>query len=306
MQRAVPALLLAVPVLLWGTTYRGTAVGAEHAPAVVFGAARAVPAGLVLLLVLLLRRGRAPRGRLGVAAGVSGFANVTIFIFAISEATALAGAANASVLINSSPLWVLVLGRVLLDERVPRLRAAGLIVGFAGVVVMFSSEIQLGAGGALLGGMALALVGGVAWAVATLAVKALSQRAGGIDPLSVTALQYLYGTPPLVLLALLAHGSGHTEWSSGTFWGAALYVAFGAVAGTIAFFAALNRLTATRTAAVQFLIPAVAVVVELARGAVPEPTTLAGMALAIAGVALANVPARAGAEARSLGRGSSA
>ena len=67
----------------------------------------------------------------------------------------------------------------------------------------------------------------------------------------------------------------------------AAFLAIGSSAiAYLAFFAALRRVEAAQASAWLFLVPVVAVVVELALGEVPDGIVLVGMALAIAGVAL--------------------
>ena len=84
---------------------------------------------------------------------------------AISEGTSRAGAAVAAVLLNSSPFFVAVLGRLFLNERISPLRAIGLVVGFAGVLlVVLSDPGDVAEGTDLAIGFALALIGAVAWA----------------------------------------------------------------------------------------------------------------------------------------------
>ena len=46
----------------------------------------------------------------------------------------------ASVLLNSAPFFVAVLARLFLDERLTPLRTAGLVAGFAGIVVVVAGE----------------------------------------------------------------------------------------------------------------------------------------------------------------------
>jgi drug/metabolite transporter (DMT)-like permease len=62
--------------------------------------------------------------------------------------------------------------------------------------------------------------------------------------------------------------------------------------GSLAFFSALKRVSADRAAAWQFVVPVVAVLVEIARGNSPDAIVLAGMILAVAGVAIVNIPPR--------------
>jgi drug/metabolite transporter (DMT)-like permease len=66
----------------------------------------------------------------------------------------------------------------------------------------------------------------------------------------------------------------------------------GSAVASMAYFASLKRLSATRVAAGQFLIPGVAVLVDIARGVSPTPIVALGMALTILGVALVNRPPR--------------
>jgi drug/metabolite transporter (DMT)-like permease len=103
---------------------------------------------------------------------------------------------------------------------------------------------------------------------------------------------FAIGGLALLAVALIADGTASTEWGSGRLWAATAWVSLGAGAvGTVAYFTALRLISSARASAWLFLVPAVAVLVELARGNVPNATTLAGMALAIGGVALVNMPA---------------
>jgi drug/metabolite transporter (DMT)-like permease len=75
---AAPYLLLLVTIFFWGTAFRATDVGAEHASAVVFSALRAVPAAVALVLLALVLRSRLPRGRTMWFAILSGPLMVTL------------------------------------------------------------------------------------------------------------------------------------------------------------------------------------------------------------------------------------
>jgi drug/metabolite transporter (DMT)-like permease len=117
-----------------------------------------------------------------------------------------------------------------------------------------------------------------------------------------TVGQFLVGAPVAIALAFALEGTGGTDWSSADFWGAIAWLAIGASAiAYVTFFAALEHLSATTVTAWQFLVPVVAVLVEIGRGDMPEAVVLVGMGLAIAGVALVNV-APLVSERLSLGR----
>jgi drug/metabolite transporter (DMT)-like permease len=279
--------LLVAPVLGWGGSYRASAIAGGHSPALMQNALRCGIAALILTVLLGPLRARLPRGRLALWAALSGLLMVTIYFEGFAEGVIRAGAGNASVLASTSPLFVLVFARLFLGERMPWAGALGLVCGFVGVVLMVWSQLGGGHGDSLALGMAVALLAGASWAAGTLLVKWLADREPDLDVTGLTTAQYLVGGGLLVVLAFAIDGTGGTDWSSGELWGAIAFLAVGAsVIATLAFFAALKRLPATVVSSSQILVPVVAVLIEAVRGNAPTAVVLAGMVLAVGGVAL--------------------
>ncbi len=106
-------------------------------------------------------------------------------------------ASLASIIASSMPLIVAGLGWVFRGERLPALGVAGMIAGFAGVLLIMGSRVQ---GGADLWSVGLCVVGAAALAVATLTVRGAS--AGG-NLLMVVGLQMLVGSAALTVVAAL-------------------------------------------------------------------------------------------------------
>ncbi|QEC48422.1 DMT family transporter [Baekduia soli] len=284
----VPYLLLAATVVLWGSAFRATAVGTQHASPVVFSTLRALPAAALLLAITALRHGTLPRGRTLAWAALSGLFMVTLAFEGIAEGTSMAGAGNAAILLNTTPFFVLVLARFTLGERIAPWGVVGLVTAFIGIVTMVSSQLSGGTDtGRMVLGMAIALMAGAGFAVGTLLVKATVQRYPGTDIVAFTAVQHLVGGVALVPLALLYGHVGDTSWGAGSLWTSVAWVAAGSSAfAAVAYTTALRSIPATRASAWQFLAPVVAVVVEVARGNAPEAVVLAGMAIVILGVAV--------------------
>jgi drug/metabolite transporter (DMT)-like permease len=280
--KAPPLLCLALAVVLWGSTYRATAIGTESASGIVFAAIRVVPVALIFLLVFQGRLRRLRPTTVG-GVGLAGWLMVAAFLVALSEGVDRAGAANASVLLNTAPLFVAGLAPLLLREAVSARRLAGVVLGFAGVALMFSSQLGLEGKGRAWG-MGIALGGGIAWAAGTLLVKALANRDPDLDARSIVTVQYIAGAPLIVLAAAIVPGRA-TEWGDQPLWLTAGFVAVAAAAGTWFFFAALETLPATRVATAQFAVPAVAVAIEVASGSPPELVQALGIVLVVASVA---------------------
>jgi len=283
--------MLLVTIFFWGTAFRASAIAADYTEPIMITALRAAPAAIALLLAMVVMRGRLPERQLWGWTVITGLLMVTLTLEGISEGTARAGAGNAAILLNSSPFFVLVLGRIFLRERVSTFGILGLLVGFAGIVVMVSSQLGgIEDTGDFALGMALALLGAIGWAIGVLMTKILFTRHPGVDMVGFTAAQYVVGGAAALVLAFALEGVGTTEWGSGELWAAVAWLAIGSSAiATLTFFGALKRMSATTVTAWQFLAPVVAILTEIVYGNTPDGIVLVGMALAIMGVALVNV-----------------
>jgi len=112
----VAILFLCVTIFFWGTTYRASALAAEHAAPLMVTALRCAPAALVLLLAARVVRSRLPDRSIGGWTALTGLLMVALTIEGISEGSARAGAANAAVLLSTSPFSVLIMERLVLRE----------------------------------------------------------------------------------------------------------------------------------------------------------------------------------------------
>lgn len=146
---------------------------------------------------------------LGVAT-LSGIALAVHFAawFLSVELTTVAASVT---LVQSQPLFVAVGGALLLDERVSRRQATGIVVALAGMAVMSVGDAVLGAGTEgthSLAGDGLAVVGAVAAAGYVLAGRSLRQRVALLPYVTV-----VYSVCAATLLAIvLAEGSALTGY----------------------------------------------------------------------------------------------
>ena len=141
-QRPVPvAMILVVSMTAAGVVYPVTDSALHHTSPIMIAALRAVVGGVLLTAILPLMGSRLPRSRrLWLWAGAIGLGNTTLTQVGISVGTDRAGAAVASVLLNSSPFFVATIARLALAEAITRLRAAGLLIGFCGVLLVVLAD----------------------------------------------------------------------------------------------------------------------------------------------------------------------
>lgn len=124
------SVILVVSMTAAGIVYPVTDSALHHTSPIMIAALRALVGGALLTAMLPLMGSQLPRSRrLWLWAFAIGLGNTTLTQVGISVGTERAGAAVASVLLNSSPFFVAAIARFALAESITRLRAAGLMVG---------------------------------------------------------------------------------------------------------------------------------------------------------------------------------
>ncbi|MEU7581904.1 DMT family transporter [Streptomyces sp. NPDC041068] len=277
---------MAVLALLWGSGFLWIKLALEGGIAPLHLTIVRCALGAAVLLVLARSAGqRLPRdrgtwGRLVVAAF---FCNaLPFFLFGFGQQSVDSGVAGA--LNATTPLWSLAIGLMLRSERrLGPLRLTGLLLGFAGTLLIFAPWQRTG----LASWGALALLGAaVSYAVAfAYMARQLIGRDGGA-PLALSAAQ-LFTATGLTTLALPAAPTGS---SSPTLLGIVAVVVLGTL-GTGITFHLNSRLIAdegpTAAATVGYLLPVVSIALgALVLGEEVGTRVVAGMAVVLVGVGL--------------------
>jgi drug/metabolite transporter (DMT)-like permease len=274
--------------LIWGTTWAAIRIGLEGVPPFTGVAARFALAGLLLLAVALSRGVRLGRGRHEKALWlVNGILSFCLSYAIIYWAEQHIPSGLAAVLFATNPLFVAALAHVLLaGERLTAGAVAGLVLGFAGVAVLFSDDLSLLGGPQVRQAALVMLSSALVSATAMVAVKRWGQD---VHPLSLSAVPMLIAALVMGTAALLFERQRALVVDARSV-GALLYLAIlgSAVTFTI-YYWLLARVTATRLALMSYLIPIVAVAVGAVLFAEPlRPRVLAGTALVLGGVVIVN------------------
>jgi drug/metabolite transporter (DMT)-like permease len=179
--------------ILWGGSFFFVEVALTGLPVMTIVWARVALAAVILAVVVRLSGVAMPPRALWPALAVMGlFNNVVPFTLFVTAQGQITGAL-ASVLNATTPLFtVLVAHLATQDERITGAKAAGLGLGFAGVVVMLAGEGLGGDGVAMLACLMAALSYGVA------GVWGRRFRARGIAPLA-TALGQVTASSVMLL-----------------------------------------------------------------------------------------------------------
>lgn len=271
----------AIAPIAWGSTYVVTRNLLPPESPLWGGVLRALPAGL---LVLLIAR-RLPRGAWWWRSLMLGALNVGGFFVLVYIAGQRLPSSLAATLMSSSAACMLLFAWLLLKRRPRAAAVAGAAVGLVGVVVMLGFDLS--------GVDPLGVVASLGAMVASSLGFVLTARWGSDVPaLPMTAWQLIGGSVALLPVALLAEGAP-PALTVGSAFGFAYVTLVATALAYVAWFAGLRHLAPGVVGIVGLLNPVTGVVLGvLVAGEAFGPAQTIGVALVLAGVALGALPAR--------------
>ena len=288
---STPAVIGAFVVccLIWGTTWLAIRVGLEGVPPFTGVSLRFGLAAVIVLGIAVARRvplGRSARERwLWLTNGTLSFAGSYGIVYWAEQ---WVPSGLTAVLFATYPLFVAVLAHLVVPgERVAALELAGILVGFAGVGVIFSEDLRLLVGEGVPFAAAVMLASPFVSALSSVAIK---RWGAGIHPLSLTGVPMAIGSALTGLVALATERDATFVWDSRSI-GALLYLTLlGSVVTFTLYYWLLQRMPVKRLALIAYVIPVEAVLLGTLLDEPFSPRILAGSALVVGGVALAVRP----------------
>jgi drug/metabolite transporter (DMT)-like permease len=192
--------LIVLQSMLWGSSYFFIAAVQSEVPALTLAGLRTLPAAAVLLIIVLSLGYRLPatlaEWRLFI--GFSAFNTVLPFLLIVWGQSRTTGG-MAAILNATAPLFGIFLAHVLThDEKLSWTKAAGILVGIAGVGVLVGRDALAGASADLLARLAL-LAAPFCYVCANIFVR---RRLGGYPPFVIAVMQMVGAIFVAVPLAL--------------------------------------------------------------------------------------------------------
>jgi drug/metabolite transporter (DMT)-like permease len=281
---AMPFLFVA----LWSTGFIGAKFGLPYAEPFTFLFVRFVLTLALLVPLVRLLGAEWPKGaRLWVHIAVSGLLVHGAYLGGVFYGIHLGMPAGlASLLVGLQPLLTAVLAGPLLDERLSRPQWLGLGLGLAGIGLVLGGKLD--PGDTLFQGFGLGALASVTVALLGISLGTLYQKrhCTGMPLLSGTVVQYLGAGAVLGLGALLLE-ERHIDWTPTFLLTLGWLVLVLSISAILLLMALIKRGEASRVASLFYLVPPVTALEAwwLFDERLP-PASLAGMALAIAGVVL--------------------
>ncbi|MFQ6066062.1 MAG: DMT family transporter [bacterium] len=284
-------IALSVTAFIWASTFSIIKIGLERITPLNLSFARSILATFFLLGWILLRRNRQEIARalkfhFGYIIGL-GVVGVALFNIFQNIGIGLTSSGIASLLVASNPIFILILSAAFLGEKVTTAKAAGIVLGFVGIITVtfLGKNLAILLKSESFWGNILALLSAVCWAVYSVMNKSALKR---YTPLTLTTLAYVFGSLILFFFCFTFEDASLIfRWSLSS-WSILLYL--GILASGVTFYLwnyALSTMEASRVSVFIFLVPVLAIFLgKLILSETITGFTFLGTALVLSGIYL--------------------
>lgn len=256
-------IAFATVYLVWGSTYFFIQIAVHDIPPFIMGALRFFTAGLLLLGWCIYKKEKLWNARQFKVAAITGVLLLFIGNGAVIWAEQNLASSLAAVLVSAAPLWFVLLDVPKWKENFKsRPTITGLIVGFAGVILLFSERVAaaLSASQSMVqvGGLIVLIVGSMNWAGGSLYSKYKASGSAVVN----TMWQLLVAGVAFGITSLGFNEWKNFQWqsvSSGAWMAVVYLITMGSLAAYSAYVWLLRVRPATQVSTYAYVNPVVAV-----------------------------------------------
>ena len=273
--------------LVWGSTYLAIRYAIETLPPFLMAGTRFLVAGSLLYGWSRLRGAARPARLQWQATAVVGALLLLGGNGGVVWAEQWVPSGVAAVLVATVPFWMVLLEWRGGGERPGAGVVAGLLLGFAGLVLLVGPGEWAGGGGVHPGGAAALMLGTFAWAAGSIYARRAPLPN---SPLLTTGMEMLAGGGLLLLAGLLTGEAARLELaavSPRSALGLAYLITFGSLIGFTAYIWLLRHTTAAKASTYAYVNPVVAVLLGWALAGEPlSARVLLAVAIILGAVAV--------------------
>jgi len=253
--RAMAAL--AMVCFFWGTTWIASEEGVGHMPALQLAGIRQSFGGILYVIYFLAKGYRLPKGREWWPVFVLSLLNFVLTNGLTTLGLKYISPGLGAIISAIFPLWIVVIG-LFRDSTLPPLKAlTGLLLGFAGICIIFYDHLNDFLDADFRQGIILSIIASWTWAFGTLYTKSQATK---FNPYFSVGLQMLISG---IIMGGISVFSGSSiplvdiPWQG---WAAIAYlVVFGSVISFVAYLYALQHLPTEQASIYAYMNPVVAV-----------------------------------------------
>lgn len=198
-------LAFAIVYIVWGSTYLFIRIGIEDLPPFTMAALRFITAGFLLMLWCLIRKERLFVWKDVKPSVLSGLLMLVIGNGGVVWAEQHVTSSLAAILVSAGPIWFVILDKKQWKENfTSKETIVGLLIGFAGVILLFSENAAKAFSGmgkrVELTATAVLILASVGWAAGSLFSK---YRSTGSSSMVNTTWQMLGAGVILMLIGII-------------------------------------------------------------------------------------------------------
>ena len=244
--------------LFWGTTYLAIRIGVQRVPPALFAGVRFIIAGVLFLAYLRWRGYPMPKRQELLHMAIVGISLLVMANGLVVWAEQWVPSGLTAVIIATLPFWSAGLESVLPSgERLTLRKVLGILIGFAGVIILFAPDMGESFDKAYLKGVIVLVFVPFFWSAGSIYSK---HHPVQCPPLVAAGTQTL-----MAGLVLTAIGTAFGEWSEFTLDGKgmaaiAYLIVFGSIVGYSSFIYALSKLPITTVSLYAYINPVIAVI----------------------------------------------
>jgi drug/metabolite transporter (DMT)-like permease len=248
--------------LIWGSTWLFIKIGLSDLPPISFAGIRFLIATIVLSSLVYIRKLPLPQTRqewtLVVITGILSF-SINYGLLFWGEARTTSGL--AAILQTIIPVFGLLLAHYYLpNEQMTWAKVSGVLLGIAGVVIIFVTQLH-GEGPTAFAGSVAIVAGAFCVAWSNVIIKA---RGTHLHPAVLAAGQMSCGCVPLLIAGWTMEGNPFTFHWTGQAVVSLFYLALvGSCCAFLLFYWLLRRVEVTKTMLISLVTPAIAVLLGL-------------------------------------------
>ena len=244
--------------LIWGSTWLFIKLGLDDLPPFTFAGIRFVIASAILFAIIKARRLSLPRTRADwILLAVTGVLSFSLNYGLLFWGEQYISSGLAALLQATIPAFGFVFAHFFLPgERMTTIKIFGIVMGVAGVGVVFSNQLTV-AGPRALAGCAALIFGSACAAYANVLVKA---RGSKLDPAILAGGQMVFGLVPLLLVGFLTEANPlQLHWSRMAVIALFYLAIVGSVIAFLSYYWLVQHMDVTKTMLIALVTPVIAV-----------------------------------------------
>jgi drug/metabolite transporter (DMT)-like permease len=259
---SAPVVVWILLSLIWGSTWLFIKLGLQDLPPFTFAGIRFVIAATILLLIIALRRTPLPRTRsdwaLIVVTGLLAFTVNYGLLFWGEQRTS---SGLAAILQTIIPVFGLVIAHYYLQqERITWPKLLGVLLGIAGVGLIFSNHMKVEGRSAFWGSVAI-VIGAFGVAYSNVLIKA---RGSHLDAAVLAAGQMICGLIPLLLIGITLEGNPlKLHWTPLALVSLFYIALVGSALAFLLFYWLVRHMEVTKTMLIPLVTPLIAVMLGM-------------------------------------------